>query len=71
MKRDINNLVTEVRGVRESLFVLSGVFEDDDKSSGVGNGTIHMMLYAVMEQLERIAEDIERIAIEHAKGDTI
>ena len=67
MERDISDLVTELRGVKESLLVLSGEFEEVDKPSGVGNGTIHMMLFAVMKQLERIAEDIDAYSNEHKR----
>lgn len=63
MKRELDDLITEIRAVESSLLILSGEFEGDS-SPAVDRGTVHMMLFAVMQQLDRIAEDLDKINVE-------
>lgn len=66
MKRELDDLVTEIRAVESALLILSGEFEGDNRAT-VDKGTIHMMLYGVMQQLDRIAEDLDEINIEQLR----
>ena len=66
MKRNIEDIETEIRGVSHSLTVLASVFETEENN--LGNDTIHFMLFAMQEHLDRIADNLDEIAIENIKG---
>lgn len=57
-KNDMNDVATEVRGISANLSMMMGTLENDSK---VSSEQFSNILYAIIRQLDRIAEDIDEI----------
>ena len=58
MKKDMNDVSTEIRGISANLSMMMSSLDGDSKLSSEQMSNI---LYAITAQLDRIAEDIDEI----------